>query len=192
MVSDEILNKLLKVKKLAEKGSEGEKQNAQKLLDRMMKQYNITEEDLEQDIIYAHGYIVNEEYEKRLFVQVTANVRKDIAVAFLGDVKLKDKDSLMQFLKSRGWEKSNCLLDCTDSEFIEIVTKYEMYIKDFKKQLETFYYAYLSKNDLLIEATEEENKNHELTDEERDKIIKSLQMMGGIDKLTIYKQIENK
>ena len=40
---------LLKLKRLAERGINGEKENAEKLLNKMMKKYEISEEELEQE-----------------------------------------------------------------------------------------------------------------------------------------------
>lgn len=45
-------NELLKkIKALAERGYGGEKENAEKLLKKLMKEYNIKEEDLDEDVI---------------------------------------------------------------------------------------------------------------------------------------------
>lgn len=56
MTKQEIIERIKKVKRLAESGVEGEKENAQSMVDELMNQYGITESDLEDEKEEVYTY----------------------------------------------------------------------------------------------------------------------------------------
>ncbi len=74
MDKSEIIDKILKVKALAERGASGERNNATKLLQSLMKKYGITESDLYSD--EKDLYFINTCGNTQLFVQVYMSMHK--------------------------------------------------------------------------------------------------------------------
>lgn len=187
MTREDIINKILKVKALAERGTEGEKKNAERMLNDLMQKYNISDSEI--DIEKREVYLIDTENPMflQLFVQIYhLNYGRDREI--LDGSKMKK--SLKKEWASYGYgdENGNILIRCTKAEFIEVKMLFELYKEDLKKQFDTFLYAYFMKNDLLVKRTEEDKDD---TDADIEKAIKAMQMSNYIDKKEIYKMIEN-
>ncbi len=189
MTREQIIDRLLKIKALAEKGSEGERENAAKLLASLMAKYGIEADDLESDKIDIHmAFTGNGDFDLDLFVQVAAKQfrgRNNPGVKNLSKIPKHHIKQLSEF--GCGPANSNVAIECTRADFIEIVSTFEIYKKDLRKQAETFFYAYLDTNDLLVPSN---GNGRQPTKDEIDKALSAKLMSQGIKKKTINKLIE--
>lgn len=69
-MNTEIKDKISKVLELANRGVEGEKKAAQKALDRLMKKYNLSDEDLAKIKVQRYYFKYKTELDKKLFCQL--------------------------------------------------------------------------------------------------------------------------
>ncbi len=189
---ESIIERLLKIKALAERGVGGERSAAERLLNSLMKQYDISPEDLGSDMVEFHlAYIGEQSIDWKLFSQIAHKLHEGRP----GKVKLADLRNAPARHK-RVWaeaglgpKNSNIGLHCTKAEFVEVMSTFEIYRDDIHRQEEAFYYAYLDKNNLLMAP---DGDQPELTEEEIEKLKAAALMSIGIKKKDVYKQIEGK
>ena len=86
----------------------------------------------------------------------------------------------------RDGEKFNVIVFTKKSVFAEGMAKYMMYKDDFRKNMDRFFYAYLHRNDLLLDSTEE----RKMSDDEREDIMASLMMAQNIRRAEVLRQLE--
>jgi len=158
---------LKKIKSLAEKGVSGEKDTATNFLKKLCVKYNISETELESDIVekYEIRYKPNE---KKLLEQVAYSV--------LGEN--------LQTYKYKFFRKKVLIVECTLLQSIEIKCKYEHYSRAYKKQLDIFYHAFIMKNYIYPENSESKN-SQDLTQEQE----AAVKMAHSIEKNEYRKQI---
>lgn len=180
MTKEEILNKVKKVKALADRGVDGEREAAIRKLEKMMAEYGVTEADLNIDVIEWHGIWIDERIKQRLFGQIAKRTNKNIEVA-------RVKKSKYNLTKQILGVKSNMMARCTNSEWVEIAFLFGEYAKDFDEQLDIFLFAYCDKNHLLLERDEESG---ETTIEEKQRALKAMMMEASIDRIQVRKQLE--
>ena len=189
MTRQEILDKISKVKALADRGTEGEKINAEKMLKSLMDKYGIKDEDIIDDKVEL--YLIDTESEMfiQLLVQVSNSVSgKDLKMFNLNNSPKTAKKELSKL--GYGDATANVAIECTKAQFLEIKMMFDIDKQDLNSQLDVFMYAYFSKNGLLAKPKEGE-EHKQLTEEELNKIYKAAKMAYGIDKKQIYKMIEN-
>lgn len=189
MNKDAIIEKILKVKALADRGTEGEKKNAERMLAELMKKYNISESDIDTQKTDIYLLDTEDKMFLQLFVQLYhLNYGRDREILDGTKIPKRLRKEWSEF--GYGDANGNIAIRCTKAEFIEIKLLFDLYKEDLKKQYDTFLYAYFIKNDLLVPPTEEESKQKS-SDDDIQKAIKAMQMSNGIDKKEIYKMIEN-
>jgi len=190
MNRQEILDKIMKVKALADRGTEGERANAEKMLSLLMNKYGITDDDIVSDKVEM--YMINTENSLyiQLLVQIANSVAgHDLKVFGIENSPKKTKRELAAL--GYGDADGNVAIECTKAQFIEIKMMFDIYKEDIKRQIDIFMYAYFSKNNLLAKAPEKEsNEYKEPSQEDIDKALKAAMMERGIDKKEIYKMIE--
>lgn len=187
---ESIIERLLKIKALAERGVGGERSAAERLLNSLMKQYDISPEDLGSDMVEYHlAYIGEQSIDWKLFSQIAHKLHEGRP----GKVKLADLRNAPAHHR-RAWaeaglgpKNSNIGLYCTKAEFVEVMSTFEIYRDDMHRQEEAFFYACLDKNNLLMAP---DGDQPELTEEEIEKLKAAALMSIGIQKKDVYKQIE--
>lgn len=186
---ESIIERLLKIRALAEQGIGGERSAAELLLNSIMKQYNISPEDLDSDVVeYRLVYIGDEEIDFRLFSQIAHKLHKGPGEVKIADIRKASKANKVAWERAGlGPKNSNAGIKCTKAEFIEVISTFEIYKEDIHRQEEAFYYAYLNKNELLLEPSDDQP---ELTEDEIKKLKAAAIMEAGIERKNIYKQIE--
>lgn len=186
MTREQIIEKLLKIRALAEKGYQGERGAAETLLNSLMKKHGITLDELgSEPAEYRSAFSGEGEYDFRLLCQIAKKLYPEIRIADLRKTPVKHRR--MWYEAGLGPKNANVAFYSTKSEFLEIMSVFELYKRDFKEHLETFYYAYLDKNDLLLPSTGEKS-----SPEDVERVLAALKMEAGIEKKNIYKQIEQR
>lgn len=184
---EQIIEKLRKVKTIANEGTEGERQAAEQLLSSLMKQYDISAEQLEdQKADYHMVYTGEGKYDYKLFKQIVFRFRSSSDVKFADLRKAKKSYIKLWSREGLGPANANAGVYCTKAELVELMSIFEIYRRDFSEHLQAFYYAYLDTNDLLVGEADAP-----LTEQEREMLRKAAAMALGIEKKELFKQIEN-
>ncbi len=173
---EKILDKLGKIKQLAEKGVGGEKETAQKMYRELCQKYNISEDEAENDFVKLEKrwFSYKTELEERLLLQIFYKVTGDNThYAYTGEYKRR---------KKRG-------IECTAIEAAEIELLFGFYKEILKKELDVFMLAFVQKNDIYPDETarkyeKREGPERELTKEEKEKYKRAAFMQTSMDKQT--------
>ena len=187
MSKQDIIDRIRKVKRLAENGVDGEKDSARLRVEELMKRYGITDADLEEEKEVLFTYYVEGMFCWDLFKQIAGvkyNLRK---FRYLPKAHLSKGDREAIKVIAEG-KKHNILISCTAAQFVELTAEYEIFQRGLTEQADAFFYAFLSRNRLLAEATEEESR--ELSEKERKMVRNAILMSQGIEKVETHKLIE--
>ena len=156
---------LRKVRALADSGIGGEKVNAEALLERLMRKYEIEECDIVDGIVKDHQFTFGKKsnFSKRLIEQIVYSV--------VGNID-EDKGTYRYLFKNR----NRICIRCTDSEFLEIATMYDFYNSCLSEDLELLYSAFVQSNmiyppDDLIKKKQGTDDKKTLSDEDK-KVLK--------------------
>lgn len=168
MEKKEIIQKL---KALSERGVAGEKENATKLLEKLMKKYGITETDLKSKETKVVNIELRTDAEKRICSQ--------ILYAYFDNAPLYRRFGT----KISFWTK------LTKAEEIEFKYMLSVYIDSFYKEQEIFVKAFIQKNKIFPKNAPTTNLN-ELSAEEKAKSIKASFMTQGMEYTVIRKSLE--
>lgn len=166
---------LKKVKALADFGVGGEKENAQRILAELMKKYNISEEELCEEVV--------KEFEIKIPKVFKAH---ELAVqTFYSVVGCKNENKFF----SRYKDKNKRFVFCTSAEFIEFEAKYKFYLHYLKKESERFYGAFVQVNKIFppISLQRENTEQQALTNED----MEVLKMAANLEKHDYHLQIED-
>ena len=163
-----------KLKALAERGVDGEKLNAEAMLQKLMKKHDISIDELEADAIEIEFININRNFELITMVLIQS---------VIGEVKFYTMSKNGKMISTKIGFK------CKKHELIEIQAKIDFYIKAFKAELEIFEVAFLGKNNIRPKFFNPENDHlRQKLDMETYQKIKSMQ--NGIDNHQFHKQIE--
>lgn len=168
---------LKKLKALAEAGIGGEKINAQKKLDELIKKYNISEEDLTDDILIDCEFTYHGKTEKRLLNQIIYKVTNE-------------RNNSYGFVYTYSERICRTKRGCraTKAQKIEIEFLFDFYKKLYKKEEELFLIAFIQKHELFGELKDGEQPQ-ERSEEE---ILKLGLFASGMSDETPLKQIPEK
>lgn len=185
MNKQQIIDRIMKVKALADRGTDGERIAAQRLLEELMKKYNITEADIDTEKTDVYVIEAGDGVFMNLFNQLyKVKFGRDREIWNISRMAKKDKNLLAE--EGFGDKNANLAIKCTKAEFLEVKMLFEIYKSDLKEQLNTFMYAYFYKNNLLAPAEHDK----ESSKEEKWKALQAVFMAQGIEKKEIHKMIE--
>lgn len=144
MQDNKLIERLLKMYKLATEGVDGEKENAQKLLTAALEKHGLTFANLESkakfDEVERVSFYVKDNSLAKLLIQIVGVVRNMTSVAY-------------------GQRGRTYLFDLTKSQKIEVVMMYDFYKGLWKKELEKtkkrLFTAFISKHKIAINAKSE-------------------------------------
>lgn len=182
---EQIIEKIRKVAELAQKGVEGEKTNAEELVTSLMKKYNVTWEEIEEDkekYNFLYDKRISDFLAKRLYVQIFCKVtglRKGINFF---DGQSNNAKEFRKILKNDG-KKANMVIHASIADFITIKTMFDFYYTRYKELEDSFFAAFVIKNDLL---PPESVGGYEPSDNEMEKI---LPFVNVIDKDEYQKRL---
>jgi len=172
-MSDSLIRK---VKALAEAGVGGEKTNAESLLQKLMKKYGLTDKDLESEEVVEFSMRVPKiELHRKLMVQLLhiCGYKKDERFDFVGAGK-------------NTWH-----FKAPIAMKVDFMERFDFYIKHLETDIETFYLAFLYKNNLVIESTEDDTdyQDKKKDEEEIKRHQKALSLAMGLERHHIRKSI---
>jgi len=171
-----------KIKALADKGVGGEKQNAEKILSDFLRKHNIKIEDIEGEEMTDYFFLLNNESSKKLFSQIAKNIRYDMKC--YGEFT---KKSIREYSL-----KGNYMATCTVSEFIELKSKINFYSNLYNQELDIFFTAFVTANDLLINPPADKKRDiSDLSQKELEEYHRVKKMSENIQKGHFLKHISN-
>ena len=186
---DKIIERLEKLKRMRENGEDGERTNAAALIEEIMRRHGISEQDLEEEEDEPFWLQVPDRMHYKLFLQMMALTGgRNVRIAYLPDMPEEKQRQIRadwKFLLRAG-EEINVVGFTKKSVFMEGMAKYMMYKEDFRKNTDRFFYAYLHRNNLLLDSTEE----REMSDDEIEDIMASLMMSRNIRRAEVLRQLE--
>lgn len=177
-VPDKILNLAKKLKALSEKGIGGEKDNATSMLKIHMDKHGITWEMLGEDLIKDHEVFLSEDQE-RFYKQICANV------CGIGSCKF----GRYAYKMGKNPGKNRFYVECTDVEFIEISARFDFFWPHYKEESDIFYSAFIQSNKLYAKPSGDESEQKELTRSEKERLLKMMAMMSGMEPKQYLKQL---
>lgn len=177
MERDKYIKLAKKIKALAEKGIDGEKENAQQKLDLLMNKHNISHDDIEGVEILNYFFNVKKN-DFPLWYQLVKRINESIRTYGAFPIK---KIKALQL-------KGNYMISCTPVEYIEIEAKFEFYLKLYTKELDIFTTAFYSANDLLIDNPDAVNN---LSEEELKNARRANDMAKNIKKGEFMRRLSN-
>lgn len=186
MKLDEIKDRLMKMKALANAGVGGERANAEKLLAEIAARYGISLEELNGEEIEKHEMKITQHWQKKLLAQLAAIMRQEKRKH--GDV-LRDKElEFWREVYGKYCKVTKYYLYATKCDWVELTAKFEVLKADYKRQQKNFYLAFLMANDLL---TDPDDDAPEPTHEKMKAYADAAFMSIGIKKSNTNKQLEN-
>ena len=171
---EKVLEKLGKIKALAERGVGGEKETARRMYEDLCRKYGITADEAEAALmkLEERWFSYNTQLEEQLLLQIFYKVTGDpVHYAYKGPYSRR---------KKRG-------VKCTALEAAEIELLFSFYREEMKRELEVFMIAFKQKNNLYPEETARAYKEYdgpekELTEEEVRKYEKAAHMSNFMDR----------
>lgn len=163
---ESIVEQIKKVKKLAEEGVGGERENAKVLLEKLLKKYKITLDELAEEKKTLYKFKYKTLFEKKILIQCIAKFAPDVENAKL-------------IFDDKGKLRINIIgVELTKIQFLDVEAATKFYSKLFTKELELFYMAFISKHDIFRERDKNELvEESTLSPEEIEAII---HMMNGL------------
>ncbi len=176
---ESIVEQIKKVKILAENGISGEKENAKNLLEKLLKKYKISLEELITDETKEYKFKFTTEYERKILNQCVAK--------FAPTIK-----QYIRYKTSKGVFKKNIIgIELTKMQFLDIKTSAKFYTALFAKELDLFFIAFISKHDIFRETTSnDEASESTLTPEEAEAIRNMMSGLSDTSYIPTRKQIE--
>ena len=176
-MTDNILLLAKKLKELADRGIGGEKQNAEKKLKNLMSKYGITSEMLEENLLRERSFVMGK------FPQLESQI--------IASVVGRQRPIYKTKKKVKG--KHYWYVELTDIEFIEISEKITFYSEKYEQDSDLFYSAFVQKNRLFVKKEDSGDQQSEpkLSNVEKIKRAKTINMMMGMESHQFQKTIEN-
>ena len=172
---DKIKERIRKLYQLVEQGVGGEKQNAQKILDKLLDKHGITLSEIVDDN-HEYEFIIKFKgtFEKRLLTQIIGKVRNRNTLGYFNKCKLH--------------------FNATKMEYAEILTLFSVYKNALSREFEDLFVAFIYQQNILPTKKDDaqtEKDDTPKTYEERCRLRKIASMMSTMDKVNVYKAIED-
>lgn len=172
--NEKSLARMKKLLELARRGVGGEAENAQRFLERMLASHGMTLADIEADnqrrALARFKY--RDSVERNLLVQIFSKV-------------LNTSD--FPVFKRKGAKFIGAEL--TPAERAEAVMYHAALAPALKKHLELAYSAFIQKNEVFKDSSDEVSPNKELDEAERQRMIALAAMMNGTERVAVHKML---
>lgn len=156
------IKRLNKLKALAEQGVGGEKIEAAKLLNKLLKKYYMSEADLGSEEVREIEITFKNKEEKTLLFQVCYKV-------FITQEACYEK--IYHRVRGKG-SRNTKIIKCTPSEAAQIILFYDFYRDLWEREKAKMLEAFIQKNRLFGESTKDGGSN--MSDEEIAELLKHM------------------
>lgn len=172
---ERILQKIKRVQALAERGVAGERESAAATLDRLMKQYGISEADIAEERREMAWFRFKTPLEEKLLSQVIYAVTGRSAYGCVGTYTNRPR-------KQVG-------IECTAAERLEIELSFGFFNAAMQEELKRFFRAFVNKNNIF--PTEDKAEVREAPPLPMKEAMKLVLMMNGMDTHTRRAALES-
>ena len=191
MDADKLKERLRKMKALADFGSGGERDAAERLIHKICAKYGMSLDDIDTEIEREHT-VEATTWKRKIFIQLLGLMR----IEQYGD---RNADKLKLYVKSewvkkrgrkcgRAW-KARYYTKCTDAQWLALQAKFTVLCAAYEKQIKAFPLAFLMRNDLLMPA---DPASPAPTAKEEAEYAIAEQLSMGIERTSLSKQLEIK
>jgi hypothetical protein len=165
--------RLAKLLALSDRGVGGERENAQRFLDRELRRHGLTLEDIATEEKTPQRFSYKTELEKRLLIQVFASVLDTHEPGLYGYRGLK-----------------GCFADLSAAEFIEVDAAYRIYRKALRDDVKLLWRAFVEKNRIFPRTVAPDVSASEPQEEfDSDEYSRKLTMMAGVSVPSVRKAL---
>ena len=180
-LEDSVRERLRKIAALAKQGYEGEAKAASLLLEKQLKKYNLTLEDVLDDVKKKREFRYANKIEREVLVDLLAHHFGEESSEFKTGIVLPSKKKV--------------IIEMTDADYADFSPEWEHYRREanreFKKQEEAFIIAFINKYDLFDKSKDNEDKpTKELSKEDLEILRKAIILQMGIDANPYHKMLE--
>lgn len=158
---------LKKILELAERGSDGEREVAERMLSELCEKHGVSIDELMTDRTERVTYKFKGEYERRLLWQIVFMVLDSNTV---------------KYRKGRG----AITIDITKIQRISIDQYFSVYKKALKEHIEASYLAFIEVNEIFPATLPDTSSNSSL---DAKRLLKIYRLMLGIKKINVHKQL---
>ena len=190
---ERILEKINKLRAMAENGLEHEADNARRIMDKLMRDYNIGDDELSVEKEEVRFVTVRDTVQFDLLLQIAAVKCGITKILYFGRDAHKSKTktrgaAARNFRKKADHPRNtNTVMICTNSQFIELMTTFNILSTSYDRHMEAMTYAFLNVNGLLAPASDPNCESRKFSDEELRLFAK---MQLAVEKENIHKAIE--
>lgn len=167
--------RLKKLYALAMRGVGGEKETAQAILDKLLKKYAMTLDDLDEEVIQEYELEYHGKEQDRILMQTVYKVTDE-----------KDTFNHLQYTYSGRACRTRLRVRCTAAQKAEIEFLFSFYARLWEKEKEALLQAFFQKHRIFGNLKEGES-GKELSDEELEKMYA---LMHGLSDEQPLKQLE--
>jgi hypothetical protein len=168
-MSETLKTKLRKIHALAQSGADGERENAQRSLDALLKKYELDLADIVDEAMTTVEFKWATRYEKRLLLQLLVTV--------------KGTKENVRIWSYPGYPKS-IGFDLTKAEAIEMEFLFNEYSPLWAEEVDALFGAFCFKHNLLAPADEDK----EVTDEMLDQYLRQAQMAATLQNANLKRK----
>lgn len=166
--SPEVMRRLRKLLELAQRGVEGEKDNAERMLAKTMAKYGVKMEELDDQQTSLCMFTITNSNEERLLAQVLHRV-------------LQKDDIRWRVRRRKAW------VQLTKAQHVEVGMLYSIYRRQLKTELDRLYVAFIHKHKIFSNAPRDPNEKREPMSHEE--YLRLKRMMAGLETVHVHKQI---
>lgn len=174
---ERILQRIRRVQALAERGVAGEKESAAATLDRLMKQYGITEADIAEERRELAWFRYKTPIERKLLLQVIYAVTGRAGSGCVGAYT--------------GRTRKQVGIQCTAAERLEIQFDYDFFRAALEEEMGRFFSAFLIKNGIFPPEGKESEELPPSQEISREEALKLEALMMGMDHHTRRAALES-
>lgn len=175
---ESLKNKLQKLQALAERGYNGEAENAKRAIERICQQYGIRLEDV-LDIETKHRYTFE------------IGRGKDMMNLFIRCLSATCDTAEMTYSQPT---RSSIRIELTALQYADVSSLFNWHKENFQREFEefkrTFFGAYVGKHNLYFDSERSGNGDRELTAEDIKRLRRMWNMRDSMSDNTYYKQLE--
>lgn len=173
-MESKLKDKLLKLYELAKRGVDGEKINAELMLNRLLDRHDLTIDDIDQELPRKRYYAYTTLAKKKLWLQIIN--------------KYTGSDNIYSI---RGYKEVMC--EVTDFQHVQIIEAMDFHNVHFDKErqrmLKDFTSAYVQKHRLFNEQKDDDSPRKPLTIEERQAILRMMALKDNLSDETYIKKL---
>ncbi|HDR9163667.1 TPA: hypothetical protein QDB28_004071 [Burkholderia vietnamiensis] len=144
MDNDKIRSRMMKLLELAKRGVGGEKDNAQRFLDKMLKQHGMTLADLDDEAIakHWHTFTYKTELEQKLLIQTACKVLQTGSIT-----------------TSRRRGSRSLQIELTKAQALELELHYSIYRAELSRNIDRMFHAFCVTNRICGPTVRDANES---------------------------------